>query len=188
MKPTIPKKNPAEATSADLLEAVFQNLNLSDDNRAKARFYHRLSQLPVISDNGLFFTERLWDQAQDDEQLEVVLSFIDSLIPPCLTDKELLADNADMRGYLSEHVQFLAESKLKQKKASTQAENTRPLVTFFCPDGSGVYRPSPNEEGIVDLDGHAICPQCQHKLSDHRQRIETGAPPQMGESVSEHFL
>ena len=188
MKPRIvPKKNPEEATSTDLLEAVFQNLNLSDDNRAKARFYHRLSQLPEISDTGLFFTERMWDQAQEDEQLEAVLSFIDGLVPPCLTDKDLLADNADMRRYLSEHVHFLAEGKLKQKKADVQSGNTHPMVTFFCPDGSGVYSPKPNEEGAMDLDGQVICPQCQHRLCDHRQRIETGFQPQVGKSVPRYF-
>lgn len=180
----IPKKNPEEATSADLLEAVFQNLNLSDENRAKARFYHRLSQLPKISKSGLALTERFWDQAQDDEQLEAVLSFIDGLVPPCLADQPLLSENTDMRAYLSEHIHFLAAGKLKQKQGGVEPRVARSTVTYFCPDGSGVFRPNPNDEGVVDLDSQGVCPQCEHKLSEHRQRIETNAQSQIGESVS----
>lgn len=188
MKPRIiPKKNPEEASSAELLEAVFQNLNLSEDNRAKARFYHRLSQLPEISDNGLFFTERMWEQAQDDKQLETVLSFIDGLIPPCLTDKPLLAENADMRTYLQEHIQFLSAGKLKHKKSDLHSQNEPSVVTFFCPDGSGIFQPNSNTEGVVDIDSHEICPQCQHELSQHRQRIKIGSHVRRGASVSQNL-
>jgi len=177
------------ATASDLLDAVFRNLNLSEDNRARALFYYRLSQRPEISENGMFFTERLWEQAQDDEQLEAALSFIDNIPSPCLAGKELLADNADMRTYLSEHIHLLAEAKLNQKTGKTKVvTDFSPSVTFFCPDGSGIYQPQPDKDGVVDVSLQDQCPQCARPLSEHRQRVCALQPKAQSQSKAQNQL
>lgn len=172
-----PKQEYVADTASDALEAMFRGLELSEDNKVRAVAYHQLSTQSELSESGLFFSGHFWELAQEDKQLAAALSFIDKLHSPCLEGEALLANDKDMRTYLSEHIAFLVDEKLKQRRGVLEPlAEEHPPVTLFCPDGSGMVRPNPLKSDYMRIDEQTVCERCKQTFAEHTKSYSLKRP------------
>ncbi|MFK8181746.1 MAG: hypothetical protein AB8B99_00125 [Phormidesmis sp.] len=157
---------------SDALKAMFQRLELSDDQRQLAVKYHTVSMQPTLSEQDTTFLIHVWETAEDDVRLAEALSFVDGLMPYSLEGQALVSENKDVRTYLSEHVVILAEEKLKARRGTyNNLSANSPHVTMVCPDGSGIVNKCLHQGRYIRLDGRElddeVCDRCHAKLSEH---------------------
>lgn len=157
---------------SDVLEVMFQRLELSHDQKQLASRYYTLSMQLELSEQDTTFLIHVWEKAHLDAVLEKALSFVDGLKPPALETQTLISQNKDMRTYLSEHIVVLAESKLQERRGNrNNLGANQTYVTMVCPDGSGIVNKQIDRDSYLRLDKselyEGVCDRCHAKLSDH---------------------
>jgi len=149
--------------------------NLSEGQKAILFEYHQLSSQTKLSHDDIYRLSTIWQMAESDLTLTKALSFIDAF-HASNTDGQSLAEDKDLRAFLSEHISVIAEERWHQLNGNQEELKPSGHITLLCPDGSGFVSINLEPGKPMSLSGvlDKVCGRCNTKLSEHQDFIVLG--------------
>jgi hypothetical protein len=158
---------------AQLHKVALRQMELSEEQLSVLDRYCYLANLIDASEAEINELTAIWEKAESDQSLTRALALIDEFQLKPIQEEKLLADDGDLRTFLSEYVPVEAESKLKQLyNHRDQVQPDSLCLVMLCPNGSGFVQKSFPKEGYLDL--NKACEVCDVSLFEHRGFIAIG--------------
>jgi hypothetical protein len=158
---------------AQLQKAALRQMKLSGRQLSVLDRYCHLANLTETSEADINELAATWKRAENDEVLTRALALLDETQVESLKGSELLADDGNLRAFLSEYVSVTAEAKLKRMHDDREEiDPEKPHLMMLCPDGSGFVRKAIPKEGYLDLS--EVCESCSASFHNHQSYIVIG--------------
>lgn len=149
--------------------------NLSERQRTIVFEYYKLSSQEQLSHEDIYRLSAIWQMAESDLKLTQALSFVDAIYA-AENSENSLANNQNLRAFLSEHISVIAEERFNELTGDQEELDQNRHITFLCPDGSGFVNVNfePGEPLNLKKLLDTVCERCNSKFSEHKDLIVVG--------------